>query len=326
MAWRHGLVVARRQPGKVRTMDRFIFRARVLFGLLLVVAVVAGLTAVGAGDVPATVRVMLSAAVVLWVVASIALLSGLDRGQAWSMSATIWVCVGLVIFGVLRFFSGLAEGVMTIPLEAVGALIVLASRSPTETLPSLDAAGRRTRAFVVGAFVVSWAGSLFAVLPPGDVGGVDPDALEVAVTLDCAGSLETGQGPRVGVQVDWGWIQDEAISPTNDGLVVRWSGPGTTDDPTAPGMVISDAVTTQPADAVWPGNASPAAALMTPIAAQGPSADFGIRMDPRLAGGYVAFPLEPAEGDRAHGTVTVWAAYAHGDRWLKKSDAATCTW
>ena len=308
-------------------MDRFMFRARVLFGLLLVVAVVAGLTAVGAGDVPGAVRVMLAAWVVFLVGTTYTLLFGLDRGQAWSMSATIWVCVGLVVFGVVRFFSGLAESVVTIPLEAVGALIVLAARPPGETLPSLDTAGRRTRAFVVGAFVVSWAGSLlFAVVPLGDVGGVDPDALEVAVTLDCAGSFDTGERLRLGVQVDWGWIQGEAISPTNDGLVVRWSGPVATEDPTAPGMVIIDAVTTQPADAVWLGNASPAAALTAPIAAQGPSAEFGIRMDPRLAGGYVAFPLEPAEGDRAHGTVTVWAAYAHGDRWLKKSDAATCTW
>ena len=34
----------------------------------------------------------------------------------------------------------------------------------------------------------------------------------------------------------------------------------------------------------------------------------------------------PTDETATSGSFAVWAAYAHGDRWLKESDTASCSW
>ena len=79
--------------------------------------------------------------------------------------------------------------------------------------------------------------------------------------------------------------------------------------------------------AIWSGSGAPAAALIEPLLHDVPSREFGI--DVAMSGlvdGSVELRLLPNDPTATSGSLSVWAAYAHGDRWLKTSDTTVCGW
>lgn len=307
-------------------MERFVGRAGALFGLLLLLIVIGGVVTIAAGEVSAGLRMALVPGVVLGLAWCTALLLGLAARRPWAISAAIWVCVGLVVLGLVRALIDLAAGRVTIPLEAIFAAVVLAARPPVGDRPTLDGGERRIAAAVVGFFVVSsiWpylaaSGALSGI---GGIGVADPDALDIAISLDCPTGAAAAT-PSIRVQVDWGWVRSELVTPGVDGLVVRWAA--TDIDGNEIDLFWSE-VDMRPTPEVATGSSGPTAALTEPVAIEGPSLEFSVQMDPPLAGGLASLALAPSEAGADHGAITVWAAYAHGDHWLKETGQSSCRW
>lgn len=307
-------------------MERFVGRSGALFGLLLVLIVIGGVVTITAGEVSTGVRMTLVSGVVLGLAWCTALLLGLAARRPWAISAAILVCVGLVVVGVVRALVDLAAGRITIPLEAIIAAVVLSARPPMGDRPALSGGERRIAGAVISIFVVSsiWpflaaSGALSGIA---GIGVADSDALAIAISLDCPTGAATAT-PSVRVQVDWGWVQSELVTPGVDGLVVRWAA--TDIDGNEIDLYWSE-VDMGPTPAVFTGSSWPAAARTGPVAIEGPSLEFSIHMDPRLAGGLASLALAPSEAGADHGVITVWAAYAHGDQWLKETGSSSCRW
>lgn len=117
--------------------------------------------------------------------------------------------------------------------------------------------------------------------------------------------------------MEWSWQRGEVLSPPVDGLVVMWS---------ASGAFVADQVTMSH-PAVWSGIGEPAAALIQPLTQDVPSREFGIDVAKAgLIDGNIELTFVPNDPTATSGSLMVWAAYAHSDRWLKESETITCAW
>jgi hypothetical protein len=305
-------------------MDRFRTRAQLLFGLLVVVALIgAWLVIVLPGDIPAVARGVALAGLALAIAAYIALIRALGDGRDWSMTATIWVCVLLVVAGVVQVVYDLTRSTLTFPLGAILALFVLAVRPPPAAMPILGPAARRARALVVGALVVSMAGpALLGVLVNGQALAVGPEDVDVHVALECPAPVAAfaDRARAVGVDTTWQFRRHEPFPPSHDGIVIRWDtneGP----DEAEVQLVVSS---WEPTDAIWRGNATPASALTAPLIQDGPSEEYGIDVEGHgQVDGHIRQELLVPAGFT--GELTVWAMYAHGDRWLTASNQVSCS-
>ncbi len=305
-------------------MDRFRTRAQLLFGLLVVVALIGGwLVFLVPGDLPAVARVVALGGLALSIAAYTALIRALGRGRDWSMSATIWACVLLVVAGVVQVFYDLTRSTITIPIAAILALVVLAVRPPAGAMPLLGRAAKQARALVIGALVVSMVGpAMLAVFVNGQALAVTPEELELTVALECPSPyvVNPASARAVGVDTTWRFRRHEPFPPPHDGLVVRWDtneGP----DETEVSLVVDR---WEPQDAIWRGNATPASTLTVPIAQEGPSEEYGIDVAGHgQVDGHIRQELGVPAGFT--GELTVWASYAHGDRWVTASDPVVCS-
>jgi hypothetical protein len=112
-----------------------------------------------------------------------------------------------------------------------------------------------------------------------------------------------------------------------DGMLVHWTGDGESSDGTTwEPVLIEDDLDTQ-GPAIWRGMSSPSASLLQPPTT-GIALDVAIDVGARgLADGSVGATLiAGSDPPPAHGSVQVWAEYAHLDRWKVTSDPVTCTW
>jgi hypothetical protein len=109
--------------------------ASILFAVLLAVDVIAGFLVLASGVTTDAVVLPLLVQVVAVAALFVVLLVGLRDRRPWAIAAIAPICLILLVFGVIRVVLALDAGEITIPLEAVGAAMVL-SRRPTDRLGS----------------------------------------------------------------------------------------------------------------------------------------------------------------------------------------------
>ena len=144
-------------------IDAYVRWARVLFVVLAAVAVVGlGLVVLGsgllidrnAGAAPAFVILALSGAVSLALF--IALIVGLGSQRPWAIHAIAPVCYLLIAVGVLRVAVAFSRNEILIPLETIGALLVLTRPHPSESLPSATDDDRRRVLLILLVMVATY--------------------------------------------------------------------------------------------------------------------------------------------------------------------------
>jgi hypothetical protein len=287
--------------------------ATTLFTILVLVGIVGTVAVLGAMPSQAVFWVLV-ASVVLFIATLLVVMAALRRPEPWAVHAIAPICVVIVAAAVSRVAVALSQGTITIPLEGIGALMVLTRDHRAEHLPPLADQGRWRVLLAVAAIAVAQLPSATGPIADGGPFGLQPEALNLQVTMDC-----TTLGPAAGIPVraEWSWRRRELLSPPVDGLVVRWS---------ASGAFVADEVTMSD-PAVWPGSGAPASALIQPLTQDVPSREFGIDVaQAGLIDGSVELILRPNDPTATSGSFMVWAAYAHGDRWLKESETTACGW
>ena len=145
---------AERRAGRPAPLVGFDRWARILcyalgaLGILIGIAGIGGVTSATTGAI-VLASVFLGAAVLLWVA------RGLEAHRAWGRPAATLVLWILVAAGILRVVLGaISKGTLTIPLESIGAGLVLAS---------LPAGGRWDLASGSDRSVALVCGSLYAI-------------------------------------------------------------------------------------------------------------------------------------------------------------------
>ncbi len=313
-------------------LARFRRRGRILFTFLAFWSVVIGGVVITAGGVDRPGLSVLVAAIglVIGVAVAWALVVGLNAGRPWADRATVIVCGILVAAGVIRSLIRLSDGAIDIPLDAIGAALVLAVR-PSALPVARPGDGRRIGLVVAATLVSAFWPLVGDAVASGRLLGAAPDGVSVQVTVDCSAIAADPAAPIV-ARASWTWTDGELLSGSTDGFVVWWSATTDADPPeanaeTSGGVIVDGEVEMAPADAVWSGSGSPAAALTDPFEMEGNARTFGIDVARSgLVDGHVVLPLRPLAREARHGSVRVQAGYAHLDRWLKESDPVDCDW
>jgi hypothetical protein len=279
------------------------------------------------GSIPSTaVFVVLLASVLLGAVTLLAVAADLRDRAPWAVHAIAPICYVVLVAGVFRVLVALSDDTITVPLEVIGSLMVLSRAHPPEHLPAIGDRERRRARLAVGVLVIA---QLLAYAPgvianPGPL-GAQRDALDLRVAIDCTG---IGAPDReILVHVDWSWNQAELITPREDALLVQWgAGPEEVLEPGGAAFFADQATTSDPAT-IWAGSAGVSAGLIAPMQVDRPSRDFVIEVGTAgLVGGSVEFVVRPVDPTDPPGAIEVWAYYAHGDRWLHRSETAACSW
>ena len=129
--------------------------ATALFWILIAIGLLAGIIALAAMVANATVVVVLVLAVALGVGSLWYEVRALGRDEAWSVHAIRPLCFVIVAAGLLRVIVALAQSTITIPLEVIGALMVLSREHGPQYLPAVPLADRQRINVVVGVQIVS---------------------------------------------------------------------------------------------------------------------------------------------------------------------------
>jgi hypothetical protein len=299
---------------------------------LLVVLIVVGTVLVWAGTNALPTSQLLAAVtgVALAIVALSTLLVGLDRRRGWAIPAAIATCWILVAAAVIRVLVDLQRGTITIPLEGIAAAAVL-TRLPAHR-PAVAPRDRRLAIVVTLVFVASEAWPLLT--GTGGVGrlfGAPREALTLNVTVSCSDLRDVTASGRISRVIDttasWAWSQGEFLAGGDDGMLVHIVGNGeSTEGASWEPVIISDDLDTQ-GPGIWRGMASPSAGLLqtwVPGSTIEVGIDLGVRglTDGSVSATLVTNSNPPPE----HGSVQVWAEYAHLDHWRASSEPASCTW
>jgi lysylphosphatidylglycerol synthetase-like protein (DUF2156 family) len=125
--------------------------AGVLFAILTLMAIVASAAVITRSSGQAAVIIL--ASTLLTVTALLAVVVDLDRGRWWAVQAIAPLCYVFVVVGVLRALIALSQNNVSIPLEAIGALMVLSREHGRENLPELIEPDRRNVTLAVAAMV-----------------------------------------------------------------------------------------------------------------------------------------------------------------------------
>lgn len=312
-------------------LARFRRRGRLLFTLLAFWSVILGgvVIALGPTDHPLRLVVVTMIGVAIGLALDVALVFGLAERRPWADRATIVVCGIFLVAGILRLLVRLSSGSLEIPLDAIGAALVLAER-PTTLAP--DLLGDRRRIGLVAA-----AALLAAVMPlvangvaSGKILGATPSQVGVVATVDCDAIAADPTAPVL-INASWDWTGGEPLAGGTDGVVVKWFA--TTDaDANAnveagdsTGLFVDGEAEMVPTDAVW-NSEGPTSALLDPVEDANGRA-FGIDVDDAgLVDGHVAMRLHPVSPDARHGSVQVSASYAHLGLWVVDSGQVGCEW
>lgn len=135
-------------------LARYRRRGRILFILLAVFVLVVGGIVLALGGADASPRTILLAAIglVIGLAVDYVLIVGLGAARPWADHATVVVCVILLLTGVTRSLIRLTNGAIDIPLEAIGAALVLAAR-PAAFPPSQPGDDMRVGLVALAALV-----------------------------------------------------------------------------------------------------------------------------------------------------------------------------
>jgi O-antigen/teichoic acid export membrane protein len=155
------------QPGSANpdlaALDQFRRWARFLFAILaLVAAVGVVLVAIGVGLVPARLAavwplvLILAANLAATLIVLVSLFRGLGRWSPWALHAVVPVCGVLIAIGVARTLIALTQNSVMIPLEAIGALLVLTRPHGPDTMPPATAEDRRRGTVAAGVMFASY--------------------------------------------------------------------------------------------------------------------------------------------------------------------------
>ena len=232
-----------------------------LFAVLVVVGVVGMVVVLGA--IPGVVVFwVLLASVVLMITILLVVIFALRRRDGWAVHAIAPICYVIIAAAGIRFVVALSQGNFTIPLEGIGALLVLTREHRAQLLPGITEPGRRRVWLVV-------AGVVMAQLLPVATGaiasggplGAQPESLDLQVGIDCTTTGEPGGA--IPVRAAWTWRAGEVFPPPTDGLLVQWNITSGDDDAGA-GAVVDDLVTMS-SPAIWQGSADPAATMIQPL-------------------------------------------------------------
>jgi hypothetical protein len=149
--------------GDPSAVDQFRRWARFLFALLALVA------AVGIVLVPVGVGVDLARFAAAWplilivavnvaatLIAFIALIRGLSGWSPWALHAVVPVCAVLISIGMARLLIALTQAQLMIPLEALGALLVLTRPHGPDIMPGATLSDRRRVTVVSGVIFASY--------------------------------------------------------------------------------------------------------------------------------------------------------------------------
>ncbi len=295
--------------------------ARLFAVLIFVTGLAAVVVLANSGDTPPGAILLGLGTWPLGVTVLLAAMWGLGASRPWARPLALGVLWILVFAGVVQFIASLSSGIK-FPLEAIAAAFVLRTAGDSPRRLLMTARDQRIAVALTGLFLVSTAWPLVssvALRPGASPFAVGSDALDVTVAIDCSGA--TGED-GIRATITWRWGDRDLFPGSTDGLFVGWS---TIQDLEAP-YYDQEASSWPPG--VWPGLGSPAAMLIQPMENgwQGQSTTFGI--DVARAGqgdGEVVVVLRP-NSEGSHGSVTVNAAYAHLDRWVRDSDGAGCGW
>lgn len=145
--------------GDPAALDQFRRWARFLFVLLALVAAVGiVLIPLGVGVDPARFAavwplvVILALNVAATLIALVSLIRGLGGWSPWALHAVVPVCGALIAIGIARTLIALTQGRPFVPLEALGAIIVLTRPHGPDIMPGASVNDRR-RATVVTALI-----------------------------------------------------------------------------------------------------------------------------------------------------------------------------
>ena len=94
--------------------------------------------------------------VVVTLVILLSLIGGLGRGEAWAIHAVQPVCIVLIVAGLVRVALALSRNEILIPLETIGALLVLTRPHGPELLPATTADDRQRVMLATIAFAASY--------------------------------------------------------------------------------------------------------------------------------------------------------------------------
>jgi hypothetical protein len=125
-----------------------------LFAILVVIGIVGTVVVLGAIPDLGVFWVLL-ASVVLLIAILLAVILGLRRRDAWAVHAIAPICYVIIAAAAIRAGVALSQGNITIPLEGIGALMVLSRNHRSELLPAITEPGRRRVWLAVAGIVVA---------------------------------------------------------------------------------------------------------------------------------------------------------------------------
>ena len=149
--------------GDPAALDQFRRWARFLFALLALVAGVGiVLVPIGVGVDPARFAaawpliLIIAVNVAATLIVLIALIRGLSDWSPWALHAVVPVCVVLIAIGIARLLIALTQVQLTLPLEALGALLVLTRPHGPDIMPGATLSERRRVTVVAGVIFASY--------------------------------------------------------------------------------------------------------------------------------------------------------------------------
>ena len=260
--------------------DQYIRWATAFFWVLAIFSLVVSLLALGAPGAGPAVFAIVVLSVGLDIAVLLTVVAALGRREAWAVRAIRPICLVLLAAGLIRLVVALTQNSLTVPLDAIGAAMVLSREHGPGLLPPVSRPDRRRINLAVGALVVAQLLPLLAEpVRDGGLFGAQESAFDLRVTLDCTGAAPPG-GP-IPVRATWAWTGNELFSPPNDGLVVQWNV--TTDGVRDPSGAVAGDLSVSDADVIWVGGGGPASSLTQPLTLDGKAVAIDPEIDRRTA-------------------------------------------
>ena len=291
--------LADRRPQVVPFGPTFAFRARTLWGLGGAIGLVTAFDAlaIATSTASASPAELLLAAILAGIgVACLAARRALGRSPAWMAIPSLVLGGALLIGGLVREIAALTGGSVTIPLDAIGGLWLLAARDRPR--PRLHRPMDWRTAALIALVIVIELPNVTPALPAGapwvDSLTAGPDGLDLSLELTRCDPQAQGSKP-VTVGLMWRWRGFDLGSLGPDAVGLDLAGP--------PGTTLLQSEGT---DFSLTGG-GPAAPI---------SADSGVgyTLPQPVDRGQIGAEVVP-QGDGPVLPLTVTAHYRHGSRW-----------
>jgi hypothetical protein len=272
-------------------------------------------TAVERGPVAAIVIIV---ALLLAVALPAMALGGLLRGAAWRTEVAVIALGVMVIGGVIELMAAFSRGGTAVPFLAFAALIPLVRRpagwrgSASTPVAAL--------AVALGLAPYAWALVAGGLARPGSPFVVDETSLELRLEVACPADAAAAES--LSATARWRWLRTEPLPAGVDAMVLTTTL--VLADDTSIGYTLTSI---DLPDGTFQGEGTPSAARSQELAGEGNGTAAQVAVDlwqrGMIDGAVTAHWSQRIE---AVGSVTVEAAYVHGDVWTLRADAITCSW